>query len=87
MPASDMMSGFDLTPLVDHIASLEEQVQRLTEVTTMWQIRARQAEEQLLQLQAGPDAVDPQPETLADVPKPQEVEPVRQRSWWRRLWE
>ncbi len=43
----------DLAPLVSHIASLEEQVQRLTEATTMWQIRARQAEEQLKQLTAG----------------------------------
>jgi hypothetical protein len=40
----------DLAPLVSHIATLEDQVQRLTEASTMWQIRARQAEEQLLQL-------------------------------------
>ena len=44
---------FDLGPLVDHIANLESQVQQLVEVSTMWQFRARQLEDQLKQLAAG----------------------------------
>ncbi len=59
----------DLAPLVSHIAGLEEQVQRLTEATTMWQIRARQAEEQLKQLTAGESSlgeVDSETRTNSD---------------------
>jgi len=49
--------------LVDHIATLEDQVQRLAESNTMWQIRARQAEEQLKQLMAGNAAPENAPES------------------------
>ena len=51
--ATDHRPTIDLAPMVNHIATLEDQLQRLTEASTMWQIRARQAEEQLLQLTAG----------------------------------
>jgi len=59
----DRIPTVDLTPLVDHITSLDEQVQRLTEASTMWQISAKQAEDQLLQLTAG----EYQSETSPDV--------------------
>jgi len=52
--------------LVGHIGTLEDQVQRLTEASTMWQIRARQAEEQLKQLTVGNVVSDTEPEPGAD---------------------
>ncbi len=87
----------DLSPLVDHIAHLEDRVQQLTEAATVWQIRAVQAEEKLKMLSAGDDADNrPQPRT-----ETQETSPVAlgaterenagqdtsqsQRSWWRKL--
>ena len=53
----------DLAPLVEHIASLESQVQQLTATNTMWQMRARQFEEQLQALTAGetPPGIVPKP--------------------------
>jgi hypothetical protein len=51
--ATDHRPTIDLAPMVNHIATLEDQLQRLTEASTMWQIRARQAEEQLKALTAG----------------------------------
>jgi excisionase family DNA binding protein len=48
----DVQPPIDLAPLVDHIASLERQVGQLTETSTMWQVRALQAEERLQQLTA-----------------------------------
>ena len=51
--ATDHRPTIDLAPMVNHIATLEEQVQLLTESNTMWSIRARQAEDQLKQLTAG----------------------------------
>jgi len=77
----------DLAPLVSHIAALEDQVQRLTEASTMWQIRARQAEEKLLELAAGPVVTDTPPDTSSDAPgspRTNETGPTRRRSWWRR---
>ena len=62
--SGDRMRTVDLGPLVEHIATLEDQVQRLTEASTMWQIRARQAEEQLKQLTAGNEAPDNAPEAV-----------------------
>ncbi len=40
-------SPVDLQPLVDHIARLEREIGQLTEAATVWQVRARQAEERL----------------------------------------
>lgn len=81
----DVPSAVDVTPLVDHIAQLEEKVERLTEASTMWQIRARQAEERLMQLTAGetePDAPTMAPgSSESDAPAPPGI-----RTWLRRLW-
>jgi hypothetical protein len=72
--------------LVDHIVSLENQVQQLTEVSTMWQFRARQLEDQLKQLSAG----ETPPTTSSEAPgSPQTNDTGLQglRAWWRRLWD
>jgi len=50
--------------LVDHIATLEDQVQRLTEVTTMWQTRAAHLENELTHLTAG----ETPPQTVPEPP-------------------
>jgi len=82
----------DLAPLVSHIAALEDQVQRLTEASTMWQIRARQAEEQLKQLMAGNVVSDNAPQSnTVDAERPQLLQesdpgPTGVLAWWKRLW-
>ena len=60
--ATGKPTGNDLAPLVDLIERQAAELQRLTEASTMWSIRARQAEEQLKQLTAG--NVDPEPATM-----------------------
>ncbi len=83
--ATDHRPTIDLSPLVDHIAMLEDQVQRLTEASTMWSIRARQAELQILQLTAG--SVDPDPTTIAPgSPESGGGTPTGVLAWVRRLW-
>jgi len=81
----DRMPTVDLAPLVDHIATLEDQVQRLTEASTMWQIRARQAEEQLKQLTAGNVA----PENLPEAGESPQTSGTEPHGFWdrvRRFW-
>ncbi len=75
----------DLAPLVDHIAGLERQVQQLTEAATGWQIRARQAEEQLKQLTAGNVASDTEPGAV-ESPQANDPAPTGVLAWWKRLW-
>jgi excisionase family DNA binding protein len=58
----------DLRPLVDHIASLEGQVQQLSAAAAFWQVRATQAEEELKQLTAGPVAADQDDTQHQDTP-------------------
>ncbi len=71
----------DLAPLVDHIAGLERQVQQLTEAATGWQIRARQAEDQLKQLTAGEIVPATVPEHLGS----SETNETGPRGVWDRL--
>ncbi len=90
--ATNHRPTIDLTPLVSHIATLEGQVQRLTEASTMWQIRARQAEEQLLQLTAGesePASSQDSPTIDAQTFRPLQASdpaPTGLGAWWKRLW-
>ncbi len=90
--ASDHQPTIDLAPLVSHIATLEDQVQRLTEASTMWQIRARQAEDKLLQLTAGTTDSDTEPEPNSvdaegpQVPQESDPAPTGVLAWWKRLW-
>jgi hypothetical protein len=82
--ATDHQPTIDLAPLVSHIATLEDQVQRLTEASTMWQIRARQAEEQLKALTAGATP----PGTAQEAPGSTETNerpPTGVMAWLRRL--
>jgi excisionase family DNA binding protein len=46
--------SIDLRPLADVIERQGEEIKRLTEAATIWQYRARQLEEQVKQLTAGP---------------------------------
>ncbi len=71
----------DLAPLVDHIAGLERQVQQLTEAATGWQIRARQAEDQLKQLTAG----ETMPDTAQEAPGSPRTNDTGPRGLWDRL--
>ena len=70
----------------------EDQVQRLAEANTMWQIRARQAEEQLKQLTAGTTDLDTEPEpNTVDAEGPQLLQesdpgPTGVLAWWKRFW-
>ncbi|MDQ3656929.1 MAG: hypothetical protein M3457_17885 [Chloroflexota bacterium] len=77
---TDHQPTIDLAPLVDHIAMLEDQVQRLTEASTMWQIRARQAEEQLKALTAGTSELEPAPESV-ESPETSETASTGVPSW------
>jgi excisionase family DNA binding protein len=72
-------SGVDLRPLIEHIASLEDRVQSLTEAATLWQYRARQLEEQLKQLTAGPipNDVHDDDQTAPEAPQTHDVAPGR----------
>jgi hypothetical protein len=78
---TDQQPTIDLAPLVDHIAGLERQVQHLTEAATGWQIRARQAEDQLKQLTAGEIV----PDTAQEAPGSPETNETGPRGVWDRL--
>jgi len=67
--ATDHRPTIDLAPMVNHIATLEDQLQRLTEASTMWQIRAHQAEDKLLQLTAGEHQDEAVPDTPTIAPE------------------
>jgi len=79
----DRTPTVDLAPLVSHIATLEDQVQRLTAASTLWQERARTLEQRLLAIEAGTT-----PDTSPEAPQ----SPVRDGTgqsgvlWIRRLW-
>jgi excisionase family DNA binding protein len=78
----------DLRPLVDHLATLEGQVQQLTEAAAVWQVRALQAEEQLKQQTAGgtrEHAAQRTPDTPHDEQGGDMADAVS-ASWWRRWW-
>ena len=90
--ATDHRPTIDLAPMVNHIATLEDQLQRLTEASTMWQIRAHQAEDKLLQLTAGesePASSQDSPpidaQTFWPLPAIDEA-PTGIRAWMKRLW-
>jgi len=83
--ATDHRPTIDLAPLVSHIATLEDQVQRLAEASTMWQIRARQAEEQLKQLAAG-NVIPEDAQEAGESPQTSESEPQGFWDRMRRFW-
>ncbi len=75
------------------VALIERQGKELAdlrEAATVWQLRAQQAEEKLLELTAGPAETVIQPDPSPDAPKSflsHEPEVTRRIPWWRRLWE
>ena len=86
----------DLAPLAEMIERLHGENQRLTEAATMWQVRARQAEDRLQALETGPieppvagdllehasqDAMQAPPRDATLEPTPE----TDDRPWWRRL--
>ncbi|MGI8485785.1 MAG: hypothetical protein ACR2OU_16180, partial [Thermomicrobiales bacterium] len=86
---ADRTPTVDLSPLADLIERQARELADLREAAAIWQIRARQAEDKLLELTAGPVATDPQPDTSSDAPGSSlshTTEPTRRRAWWRRLW-
>lgn len=81
-------SAVDLSPLVELISRQAKELADLREAATVWQLRARQAEDKVLALTAGPVATDPHPDTSSDAPGASlshDVEPTRLVAWWRRL--
>lgn len=73
----------DLTPLVDMISQLHSENRQLAEAATIWQMRARQAEEKLAALEAGPIAATDPERVFVDASEnaaegPQDVEAALQ---------
>jgi len=89
-------SVVDLAPLADLIERQAKELADLREAAAIWQVRARQAEEQLKALTAGTSESEPDqefdrtdPYTPQDAPQlPQEREPAPTGvlAWWKRLW-
>jgi hypothetical protein len=84
----DRTPTVDLSPLADLIERQARELADLREAASVWQLRARQAEDKLLELAAGPDVtdtqLDPAPDTTGS-PLSHETGPARRISWWRRL--
>ena len=75
----------DLAPLAELIERQGRELAEMREAAAVWQIRARQAEERLLELSAGETA----PETRQDTPgSPRSDDPGLRGVWHRvrRLW-
>ena len=83
--SGDRTPTVDLAPLADLIERQANELADLREAATIWQVRARQAEEQLKVLTAGNVAPETSPEAL-ESPQTNESEP---QGFWarvRRLW-
>ena len=82
----------DLAPLADLIERQAKELADLREAAAIWQVRARQAEDQLKQLTAGetpaeslhnPGTIDPEGPQLLQESEPA---PTGIAAWFRRLW-
>ena len=83
--SGDRMPTVDLSPLADLIERQAKELADLREAAAIWQVRARQAEEQLKQLTAGNVASENAPEAV-ESPQANETEP---QGFWdrvRRFW-
>ncbi len=89
---SDRTPTVDLAPLADLIERQARELADLREAAAIWQIRARQAEEQLKQLMAGNVVSDNAPQSnTVDAEGPQLLQesdpgPTGVLAWWKRLW-
>jgi hypothetical protein len=81
-------TGVDLAPLADLIADLHRENARLTEASTIWQVRAMQAEDRLKQLTAGDEAAQDAASARSDATGTTEGREAGQAAapWWR-FWE
>ncbi len=90
--SGDRTPTVDLAPLADLIERQAKELADLREAAAIWQVRARQAEEQLLQLTAGTTDSDTEPEpNTVDTEGPQLLQesdpaPTGVLAWWKRLW-
>ena len=81
----------DLAPLVALVERQGDEIVRLTEAATIWQLRARQAEEKLLALEAHVATADTDQDAPTAAPAPLESPPPPEKSigglrgWLRRL--
>jgi hypothetical protein len=89
----DRTPTVDLSALADLIERQARELADLREAATVWQLRARQAEDKLLELAAGPVVTDTQPDPAPDPapdtpgsPLSHEPGQTRRISWWRRWW-
>ncbi len=83
--SGDRMPTVDLAPLADLIERQAKELADLREAAAIWQIRARQAEEQLKQLSAG-NVMPEDAQEAGESPQTSESEP---HGFWdrvRRLW-
>lgn len=83
--SGDRMPTVDLAPLADLIERQAKELADLREAAAIWQVRARQAEEQLKQLTAGDVAPDTPPEAPGS-PQTNDPAPTGIRAWVKRLW-
>ncbi len=85
IPASDIVPGFDLTPMVSLIERQARELAEYREAAAVWQERARTLEQRLLQLTAGESETEP---ATNAVESPQTSEPEPQGFWERvrRFW-
>lgn len=85
MSGPGTMSGIDLSPLADLIERQARELAEMREAAAVWQIRARQAEDQLKQLTAGPIESETLPEAI-ESPQTSDPAPTGVLAWWKRLW-
>ena len=84
IPTSDIVPGFDLTPMVSLIERQSRELAEYREAAAVWQERARTLEQRLLQLTAG----ETPPETAPEAPGSPERDGSAATgvlAWWRRL--
>jgi len=79
------MPTVDLAPLADLIERQAKELADLREAAAIWQVRARQAEEQLKVLTAGNVAPDNAPEAT-ESPESDGSTPTCIWTWVRRVW-
>jgi len=83
--SGDRMPTVDLAPLADLIERQAKELADLREAAAIWQVRARQAEEQLKVLTAGNVAPDNAPEAT-ESPESDGSTPTGIWTWVRRVW-
>ncbi len=81
IPASDIVPGFDLTPMVSLIERQARELAEYREAAAVWQERARTLEQRLLQLTAG----ETRPEAPQDAPGSPQTNESEPHGFWARV--